>query len=152
MSKDGRKKRIPKHIGGVKIPKELRRTGEALIDGVIEKAQSQQGRESIARALTMAASVATAAVAKGRGVKAEAEPAPAPPTPPAPPAAPTFAISSSAAAPPVAAPIADPVPPHASPPPSPPHGTSQEPDFAAIAETIGATAEMMLGRLFGKKA
>ena len=64
MAKDGKKKgkTIPKHIGGVKLPKELRRQGEALI----AKANSPEGRAAIAKGLTMAAAVATAAAAKSQ--------------------------------------------------------------------------------------
>lgn len=60
---------LPKRIAGVKIPKELRRKGDALI----EKANSPAGREAIAAGLTMAAAAASAAVAK----RAAAKPAPA---------------------------------------------------------------------------
>ncbi|WEK43726.1 MAG: hypothetical protein P0Y64_02530 [Candidatus Sphingomonas colombiensis] len=66
--KDGKKgKRIPKKIGGMKIPKELRQAGEALLD----KANSAAGREIIASGLTMAAAAAATAAMKHR-VKAEA--------------------------------------------------------------------------------
>ena len=59
--KDGKKgKRIPKRIGGLKIPKELRHAGEALLD----KANSPAGREIIATGLTMAAAAASAAARK----------------------------------------------------------------------------------------
>ncbi len=65
--KDGKKgKRIPKRIGGMKIPKELRQAGEALLD----KANSPAGREIIASGLTMAAAAASAAAIKHR-MKAE---------------------------------------------------------------------------------
>jgi len=61
--KDGKKgKRIPKKIGGLKIPKELRRAGEELLD----KANSTMGREIIASGLTMAAAAASAAAMKHR--------------------------------------------------------------------------------------
>lgn len=61
--KDGKKaKRIPKRIGGLKIPKELRHAGEALLD----KANSPAGREIIAAGLTMAAAAASAAARKQR--------------------------------------------------------------------------------------
>lgn len=66
--KDGKKgKRIPKKIGGMKIPKELRQAGEALLD----KANSPAGRQVIASGLTMAAAAASAAAMKQR-VKTEA--------------------------------------------------------------------------------
>ena len=57
-----KKAKIPKRIGGVKLPKELRKTGEAILD----KANSPQGREMLAAGLTMAAAAATAAVARSR--------------------------------------------------------------------------------------
>lgn len=61
--------KLPKTVAGVKVPKELRRKGEALID----KANSPAGREAIAAGLTMVAAVAAtrlrgpagAAAAKG---------------------------------------------------------------------------------------
>ncbi|MFW2851866.1 hypothetical protein ACM61V_08045 [Sphingomonas sp. TX0543] len=66
--KDSKKgKKIPKKIGGVKIPKELRHAGEALLD----KANSPAGRELLASGLTMAAAAAAAAAMKQRA-KAEA--------------------------------------------------------------------------------
>jgi len=67
--KDGKKgKRIPKRIGGLKIPKELRQAGEALLD----KANSPAGREIIATGLTMAAAAASAAARKQHGGPHEA--------------------------------------------------------------------------------
>ena len=69
--KDGKKgKKIPKKIGGMKIPKELRHAGEALL----ARANSPAGREIIASGLTMAAAAAAAAAMKQRA-KAEAGPA-----------------------------------------------------------------------------
>jgi hypothetical protein len=49
--------KIPKTIGGVKIPKELRKTGNALI----EKANSPEGRQVIASGMAMMATAAMAA-------------------------------------------------------------------------------------------
>ena len=57
-----KKTKIPKRIAGVKLPKELRKTGEA----ILEKANSPAGREMLAAGLTMAAAAATAAVARSR--------------------------------------------------------------------------------------
>ena len=57
-----KKAKIPKKIAGVKLPKEWRRTGEA----ILEKANSPAGREMLAAGLTMAAAAATAAVARSR--------------------------------------------------------------------------------------
>ena len=63
-----KKAKIPKRIGGVKLPKELRKTGEAILD----KANSPQGREMLAAGLTMAAAAATAAVARSRATSTAA--------------------------------------------------------------------------------
>ena len=74
--KDAVKKegRIPKRVAGVKVPKEVRRRGEALI----EAAGSPHGREVIARGLTVAATLANLAVQRGRPAAASgAEPEPA---------------------------------------------------------------------------
>lgn len=76
-------KRIPKRIAGVKLPKEVRRRGEALIDA----AQSPAGRDAIAKGLTMAATFATMAAQRSRAAAApheaqSGEGAPAAPTPP----------------------------------------------------------------------
>lgn len=62
--KNGRKAgmKIPKQIGGMKLPKELRQAGNSLL----EKAGSPAGREIIASGLTMAAAAAVAAAAKHR--------------------------------------------------------------------------------------
>lgn len=62
MAKKGKKSgfRIPKEIGGMKVPKEARRAGEALI----EKASSPAGRQALASGLAMAATFAAAAAAR----------------------------------------------------------------------------------------
>ena len=127
-----KKAKLPKEVMGVKLPKEVRAIGGALL----EKAQSPQGREMLAAGLTMAAAAASAAVAKGRARReaAAATDGPVPPTSPAPPEAPV--------------PPEPPVPPV---PPVPPHGTQMQPDPQAIAEAVGKAAEAMLGRLFGGK-
>lgn len=121
-----KKAKLPKEVMGVKLPKEVREIGGALL----EKAQSPQGREMLAAGLTMAAAAATAAVAKGRA-KREAAAAPEAPRAPEPPRAPEA-----------------PTPPT---PPTPPQGTQTQPDPQAIAEAVGKAAEAMLGRLFGGK-
>ena len=54
-----KKKRIPKTIGGVKLPKELRRAGEKIIDQAITTANSPQGKAMIATGLSMAAAAWT---------------------------------------------------------------------------------------------
>lgn len=58
--KDKKGFRIPKEIGGIKVPKEARRAGEALID----KASSPAGRQMLASGLAMAATAAAAAAAR----------------------------------------------------------------------------------------
>ena len=68
-----KKAKLPKEVLGVKLPKEVREVGGALL----EKANSPQGREMLAAGLTMAAAAATAAVAKGRA-KREATETPPP--------------------------------------------------------------------------
>lgn len=63
--------RIPKHVAGIKLPKEVRRKGEALI----AQATSPAGQAAIAKGLTMAAGLASAAAARS-AQKANATPAP----------------------------------------------------------------------------
>lgn len=80
-----KKAKLPKEVMGVKLPKEVREIGGALL----EKAQSPQGREMLAAGLTMAAAAATAAVAKGRAKREAAAEAPAAPAAPETPTPPT---------------------------------------------------------------
>ena len=124
MGKKTKKAKLPKEVLGIRLPKELREAGGALL----EKANSPQGREMLAAGLTMAAAAATAAVAKGRAKREHAAERPVPPVPPTPGAAPE--------------------PPRS---PEPPQGTQTQPDPQAIAEAVGKAAEAMLGRLFGGK-
>lgn len=70
--------KIPKEIAGVKLPKDLRKKGEA----IIEAAQSPVGREVILSGL---AALASAAVTRGMSKAASA---PQPSAPPPAPAAP----------------------------------------------------------------
>ncbi|WP_242097826.1 hypothetical protein [Sphingomonas sp. CROZ-RG-20F-R02-07] len=72
--------KIPKRIAGVKLPKDLRKAGNALI----ERAQSPEGRQVLTAGLAMAATAATAALAK----RAQTPPEPARPAPEAPDAPP----------------------------------------------------------------
>lgn len=71
-----KKKRIPKTIGGVKLPKELRRAGEAILDQAITTANSPQGKAMIATGLSMAAAAAVKA-AERQAAKPADKPAPA---------------------------------------------------------------------------
>lgn len=64
--------KMPKDIGGFKVPKDLRKTGEA----IIEKANSPEGRQVIAAGLAMATTAAVAAMERQKAKKpAEPEPA-----------------------------------------------------------------------------
>ena len=57
-----KKGKLPKEVLGVKVPKELRKAGEKLI----EQAQGPAGRQAIAGALTaVAGAMATAAMTRG---------------------------------------------------------------------------------------
>ncbi len=67
-----KKKRIPKTIGGVKLPKELRRAGEKVIDQAVTAANSPQGKAMIATGLSMAAAAAMKA-AEAKAAKPAAE-------------------------------------------------------------------------------
>lgn len=78
--KDGVK--IPKRVGGVKLPKELRKRGEALI----AQAQSPEGRAAIAKGVSVVAGlVATAAAAKAAKPATAPAPTPLKAVPPVPP-------------------------------------------------------------------
>lgn len=65
--------RIPKRIGGVKLPKELRHKGEALL----AKAASPEGRAALAKGLTVAATLANLAAERGKTAARPAKPEPA---------------------------------------------------------------------------
>lgn len=71
------KRRIPKQVGGIKIPKELRRKGEQLLD----KVDTPAGREMLATGIGLAATAAAAAIAKKSARRAEAVTTPAAPKP-----------------------------------------------------------------------
>ena len=122
MSKKTKTPKLPKTIAGVTIPKELRKTGGALL----AKAQTPEGRQALASGLTMAAAAATAAASRYRSARA-----PDAPAPPAPPHAPEA--------------VAPPQRPGEGGTP----GTAVDPQ--AIADAIGQAADAMLGRLFGAR-
>ena len=124
MGKKSKKAKLPKEVLGIRLPKEVREAGGALL----EKANSPQGREMLAAGLTMAAAAATAAVAAGRTKREGTAERPVPPAPPTPGAAPETPRT-----------------------PESPQGTQTQPDPQAIAEAVGKAAEAMLGRLFGGK-
>ena len=126
-----KKKRIPKTIGGVKLPKELRRAGEKIIDHAITTANSPQGRAMIATGLSMAAAAAMkasegkATEGKAAGAKAEA----------AKPAADKPAAANDA---PASEPKAE---------------AARQPGAGGIdGDAIGQAVEQVLGRLFGRRA
>ncbi|MFS0772152.1 hypothetical protein [Sphingomonas sp. 1P08PE] len=129
MAKDasgkGKTGKLPKRIGGIKLPKELRRTANSLI----EQADSPAGRQVLAAGLTMAAAAASAALTR----KPEVRPAASggQPVPPVPPEAPV-----------------PPFPPEA---PLPPQGTTRSPDPHEIGVALGKAAEQVLGAFLRKK-
>jgi hypothetical protein len=77
-TKKPRTAKLPKAVLGIRLSKEVREAGGALI----EKANSPQGREMLAAGLTMAAAAATAAVAKARTTREQAADSPAQASPP----------------------------------------------------------------------
>ena len=115
--------RIPKHIAGFKLPKDLRKTGEALI----AQATSPAGQAVLAKGLTMAAGFANMAVARNAQAARSAQAG----------AAPKPAESAEGVVPPSPAP----------PPPPPPPPL----DPAKIVETVNTVADAVLGRLFPKR-
>ena len=76
-----KKVKLPKSVGGVKIPKELRRKGETLIGGAIDAANSPRGREMLAMGFAAVATAAAAKAAKGHGETPKPSKAPTPPEP-----------------------------------------------------------------------
>ena len=68
---------IPKRIGGVKLPKQLRKTGEALI----QQATTPEGRATLMQGLSAAAAMIGAAQARPKPERAanDAQPAPVDP-------------------------------------------------------------------------
>ena len=113
--------KIPKRIAGVKLPKELRKVGNALI----EQAQSPEGRAMIGKGIGAVAALALAA-------RAQAAHAPAPnptSTPTGKPAADTDTSDSTAS--------------------KAGAGAASCPD--PVGDAIGAAATMVMGRLFGTK-
>lgn len=126
-----KKKRIPKTIGGVKLPKELRRAGEKIIDQAVTAANSPQGKAMIATGLSMAAAAAMKA-AEAKAAKPAAEK----------PAAEKPAEKSAEKPPEKPAPAND--------------ARTEESRQAGVGgidgDAIGQAVEQMLGRLFGRRA
>ena len=115
------KMKIPKEIAGFKVPKDLRKKGDALI----EMANSPEGRQAIASGLAMVGGLVAANAARK-----QAE-----------------AAAATAAAKPEAA-KADPQPepkPETAKPGTPGINPQQ------MADQIGAAADLLLGRIFAKR-
>jgi hypothetical protein len=115
------KVKIPKEIAGYKVPKELRKKGEALI----ERANSPEGRQAIASGLAMVGGLVAANAARKADAKA------------------TETAKPEAARPEAAKPDA-PKPETAK--PGTPGINPQQ-----MADQIGAAADMLLGRIFAKR-
>jgi hypothetical protein len=126
MSK--KKKRIPKEIGGVRLPKELRRTGEALID----HASSPQGRQAIAAGLTFLAGLAANRAGRSESVPPEPSGRPEPPVTPEPPIPP-----------------APPVPPV--PPLAPKPGADTPPDMSQMVDAMSSAANAFMSAFLRPK-
>ncbi len=116
------KVKIPKEIAGFKVPKELRKKGDALI----EKANSPEGRQAIASGLAMVGGLVAANAARKQAEAAGA--------------AATAAKSEAAKA----DPQPDPKPETAK--PGTPGINPQQ-----MADQIGAAADLLLGRIFAKR-
>ena len=135
------KTRFPKEVGGVEMPADVRRAGDALIGRV----HSRLGREALAAGFTLAAAAVIAAKGNGRdGPAPDTKPKPKPDDAPEPPIAPE---------PPV--PPKPPVAPVAPVPPTPPEPrTAAKPavtnvEAQAIADALGNVAEAALSRFLG---
>jgi hypothetical protein len=115
------KMKIPKEIAGFKVPKDLRKKGDALI----EKANSPEGRQAIASGLAMVGGLVAANAARKQADAAAAAAAPKP-----------------------EAAKADPQPdskPETAKPGTPGINPQQ------MADQIGAAADLLLGRIFAKR-
>ncbi|WP_380785048.1 hypothetical protein [Sphingomonas sp. R86521] len=121
------KMKIPKEIAGFKVPKDLRKKGEALI----ERANSPEGRQAIASGLAMVGGLVAANAARKQAESAKAAEAKAGPKPEA--AKPEAATSSAQAG---AGPTE----------PGKPGINPQQ-----MADQIGAAADLLLGRIFAKR-
>ncbi|BCA64099.1 hypothetical protein HMP09_3333 [Sphingomonas sp. HMP9] len=137
--------KIPKTIGGVKLPKELRKTGNALL----EKANSPEGRQVIASGMAMFATAAMAA--RSQAAKAPApEPAAAPAPAPAAPSA-ADATADAKAAPSPAADAARGAAAGNGPKACGELGTQNPQNIDQVLDAIGTAAEAALKRVFGGK-
>lgn len=125
------KVKIPKEIAGFKVPKELRKKGEALI----ERANSPEGRQAIASGLAMVGGLVAANAARKQAEAAK-------PAPEAKAEAKPEAAKPEAARPDAAGAEAKP---DAAKPGTPGINPQQ------VADQIGAAADMLLGRIFAKR-
>jgi len=121
MAKKDKKAKIPKRVGGIKVPKELRKAGSKLV----KVAASPVGRELIAAGLGMVAAAASAAVEKDRARRRTASAAPTPTAP------------------------ATPETPHKPAPPCP--ANSIDVDMHEVGAQLGKMAEQALAGLFKPK-
>lgn len=122
---DGKPKvKIPKEIAGFKVPKELRKKGEALI----ERANSPEGRQAIASGLAMVGGLVAANAARKAEAQAAATAKPDAPEAPKPEA---------------------PKPETAKPETAKPGTAGINPQ--QMADQIGAAADLLLGRIFAKR-
>ncbi len=119
------KVKIPKEIAGFKVPKELRKKGEALI----ERANSPEGRQAIASGLAMVGGLVAANAARKAEAKASETAKPE-------------AAQSEAPKPDAPKPDRKPD----APKPGAPGINPQQ-----MADQIGAAADMLLGRIFAKR-
>lgn len=116
------KMKIPKEIAGFKVPKDLRKKGEALI----ERANSPEGRQAIASGLAMVGGLVAANAARKQAESAKAAEAKPEPKPDA------GTTSAKADTGPTA--------------PGKPGINPQQ-----MADQIGAAADLLLGRIFAKR-
>ncbi len=126
-----RKGKIPKKIGGVKLPKSVRKPAEKLI----ATAASPEGRRVLAAGLAMAAS---ALATRSTPAPRAGDTPPVPPQPPVPPEPPVPPIP--------------PEPPTAPTPPPPPNGMGQGTvDPGAIADAVGKAASAFIDGFFNRR-
>lgn len=128
--------KIPKSIGGVKLPKAVRKPAEALI----AKASTDEGRRMIAAGLTMAAGALAARVQAPQRERDDPPAAPRAPEPPAAPLAP-----EAPAAPDVPVP---PIPPRA---PTPPADATPIIDPSAMVEAAGKAASAFIDGFLNRR-
>jgi len=125
------KVKIPKEIAGFKVPKELRKKGDALI----EKANSPEGRQAIASGLAMVGGLVAANAARKQAEAAAA----------------AAAAKPEAAKPEAAKPEAAKADPQPDPKPETAKPGTPGINPQQMADQIGAAADLLLGRIFAKR-